>query len=160
MRNTFFEEQLVGCSSKWGLTYAPLPTSKYCVDNELFRNFYHNKGIQPGTFKLAEVSQNFVFKELSSMNPQKATGMDNISPKFFKDSASIITLAITHIINLSITSGHVPDDLKIAKVSPLYKKNDKLDVSNYRPISVLNTISKILEKSVYVQIQKYLAEKK
>ena len=137
----------------------PLPTNKYCVDKELFENFYHHKGIQPGTFKLAEVSQHFIFKELNSLNPQKATGMDNISPKFLKDSASVITPAITHIINLSITSGQVPEDLKVAKVSPLYKKNDKLEVGNYRPISVLNTVSKILEKSVYVKIQKYLDEK-
>ena len=57
---------------------------------------------------------------------------------------------------MSITSGQVPDDLKIAKVTPLYKKNDKLEVGNYRLISVLSAISKVLEKSVYIQIQKYL----
>ena len=62
-------------------------------------------------------------------------------------------------MNLSITSGKVPDDFKIAKVTPLYKKNDKLDVGNYRPVSVLSAVSKVLEKAVYVQTQKYLQEK-
>ena len=136
----------------------PPPKNQFDVDSQLFKNFYHEKGIQPGAYKLSAITQDFVFKELNSMNPQKATGMDNISPKFLKDSASIIAPTVTHIINLSITSGQVPDDLKIAKVTPLYKKNDKLEVGNYRHISVLSAISKVLEKSVYIQIQKYLHE--
>ena len=49
--------------------------------------------------------------------------------------------------------------IKIAKVTPLYKKNDKLEIGNYRPVSVPSAVSKILENAVYVQIQKYLRER-
>ena len=57
---------------------------------------------------------------------------------------------------MSITTNVVPDELKVARVTPLHKKNSKLDVGNYRPISILCSISKILEKSVHSQITKYL----
>jgi hypothetical protein len=58
-------------------------------------------------------------------------------------------------INLSISSGVVPEDMKVARVCPIFKKNSRLDVVNYRPISILIIISKILEKTVYLQLEKY-----
>ena len=75
-----------------------------------------------------------------------------------KDGATIIKSAITHIINLSISTETVPDLLKQAIVKPLYKKGSKLEVGNYRPVSLLCIISKILEKAVYVQLEKYLID--
>ena len=55
----------------------------------MFKNYYLNKGIQPRAYKLAKITQEFVFKEMSSINPQKVTGMDNISPKFLKKKQRI-----------------------------------------------------------------------
>ena len=57
---------------------------------------------------------------------------------------------------MSIDTGIVPDELKFAKVKPFYKKNSRLDAGNYRPVSILCIISKILERAVYVQIEDYL----
>ena len=63
-----------------------------------------------------------------------------------RDSASVIACPLTHVINLSITQGVVPDDLKSARVVPLFKKNDKTEVGNYRPfVSILSIISKVLK---------------
>ena len=59
---------------------------------------------------------------------------------------------------MSIDTNTVPDELKFAKVKPLFKKNSRLDVGNYRPVSILCIVSKILERSVYVQMEKYLNE--
>ena len=56
------------------------------------------------------------------MNPCKATGLDNISAKFVRDGAVIITPAITHIVNLSIHTSQVPEDMKKARIVILYKK--------------------------------------
>ena len=64
---------------------------------------------------------------------------------------------MTHIFNLSITSGMVPIELKIARVVPLFKAGDKSIFSNYRPISVLPSFSKILEKPVYNRLIDYLS---
>ena len=136
----------------------PAPVNMYTVDSRNFQDFYKSKNIVPGSFKLQCVSEDFVFKELSSLNPHKSVGLDNIGPRFLKDGANILKKPVTSIINLSILSNTVPDELKAARVTPLHKKNSKLDVGNYRPISILCTMSKILEKSVHCQIIKYLNE--
>ena len=82
-----------------------------------------------------------------------------IPARFLKDGARILYQPLNYIINLSLMSSTFPDDMKIAKVTPLHKKKDKTDVGNYRPISVLSIVSKILERSVHTQIEKYFQEK-
>ena len=62
------------------------------------------------------------------------------------------------MFNLSIEKGVFPDDLKIARVTPIYEGEDSRDVSNYRPISVLPCFSKILECIMYNRLYKYLIE--
>ena len=66
---------------------------------------------------------------------------------------------ITAIINQSIQSGIVPDEMKEARVSPIYKKNSPLEVGNYRPVSILCIVSKILERSVYFTVVKFFITK-
>ena len=67
---------------------------------------------------------------------------------------------LTHVIILSIIQCVVPDDLKSARVDPLFKKNDKTGVGNYRLVSILSIISKAVEKVIYEQLETYLDEKK
>ena len=67
-----------------------------------------------------------------------------------KDSIDKIIFPITSIINLSITSGFVPNQLKIAGVIPLFKSGERDIFSNYRPVSILPAFSKILEKCTIV----------
>ena len=128
------------------------------VDSQKFKDYYKDKGITPKSFKISQISEYFVLKELRKLNPTKSCGIDGIKPRFLKDGANIISSAITHIINLSIATETVPDLLKQAIVKPLYKKGSKLEVGNYRPVSLLCIISKILEKAVYVQLEKYLID--
>ena len=75
--------------------------------------------------------------------------------RFVKDGASIISQPLTHVINLSLIQGVVPDDLKSARVVPIFKKSDTTSVGNYRPVSILSIISKIYEKIVYDQVESY-----
>ena len=76
--------------------------------------------------------------------------LDGLAPKFLKDGAPQLAPVVTHIVNLSIVTKTVPDDLKCAKIIPLYKKKSRLEVGNYRPVSILSCMSKILEKCVYI----------
>ena len=62
-------------------------------------------------------------------------------------------------MNVSITTNVVPKEFKAARVRPLFKKNSRLDVGNYRPVSILCIASKLLEKAVYTQLESYLKEK-
>ena len=97
-----------------------------------------------------------MLKLLTELNSQKATGLDGLPAKFLKDGASTIAKPLTHIINMSITSGQFPKELKCAKIVPIYKKKLKTDPGNYRPVSILSIISKIFEKVVCEQLSEYL----
>ena len=63
---------------------------------------------------------------------------------------------LCHILHLSLSTGIFPDKLKIARVTPVFKSGDKCELSNYRPISVLPCLSKILEKIVYNRTVKFV----
>ena len=93
---------------------------------------------------------------LSSLKLGKATGLDNLPSKFLKVGAPHIANSMAHIINLTIRSGKIPSDLKQARVTPLFKKNDRTTPGNYRPVSILSILSKIMEKVIHEQIEQYL----
>ena len=63
------------------------------------------------------------------------------------------------MINLLFENGCFPDDLKLAEVSPIFKKNDDLDKENYRPVSVLFNVSKVFERIIYSQIDAFMQDK-
>ena len=103
------------------------------------------------------VSEELVFLELSKLSVNKSLGYDEIPAKFLKKGASEIKGVITYLVNLSIRKNEFPDELKFAKIKPLHKKNKKTEVENYRPVSMLCIISKILERAVHMKFEKYLA---
>ena len=70
------------------------------------------------------------FKELKNLKTSKSTGLDEIPARFVKDSASFLKLPVTFLINMSISENCVPDDMKEARVKPLFKKGSNLDVGN------------------------------
>ena len=95
-------------------------------------------------------------KFLRSLDIKKATGLDEISARLLKSSADIIAESITSIINQSIDSKVFPVSWKRARVTPIFKSGSAHDVSNYRPISILPVMSKIMEKHVYNALTAYL----
>ena len=97
-----------------------------------------------------------VFHSLTTLKISKSCGHDKIPPKLLKDSAIVIAPFLTHIFNQSINTGIFPEDLKTAIISPIYKSGSKNECCNYRPISVLSTVAKILEKLISVQLYEYL----
>lgn len=100
----------------------------------------------------------FIRNLFTKLNPSKSTGLDSIPARFIKDGASVIKIPITFLINLSIDSSFVTDDMKSARVTPIYKKSSPVVVGNYRPVSILSIVSKILERSVYNQLSEYPSE--
>ena len=98
-----------------------------------------------------------IVKHLKS---SKSSGHDGISVYLLKQIISYIATPLSHIFNLSLSSGKCPKALKLAKVIPIYKKDDPSLISNYRPISLLPSISKILEKIVYKRLFNFLRQNK
>ena len=110
------------------------------------------------TFCLQPVSANFVINEISKMDSNKATGNDNISCRLLKLACPVVAKSLTSIINLSLKKGCVPRLWKSAKVLPLHKSGDTSCLKNYRPISVLPVLSKILERAVYNQLFQFISD--
>ena len=133
---------------------AKLPKETFDT-NKIFQ-FYRKLGVTSNSFQFSKVSEVDVEKLLKGLNVTKSTGCDNISAKFLKDGANVVASPITYVINLSIQTSTVPMDFKTARVVPLYKKGDKNNESNYRPVSILPVISKIFERIIYNQLNDFL----
>ena len=97
---------------------------------------------------------------LSKITNSHSCGHDNISSSTLKCIAHEIFECLTFIINQSITTGIFPNNLKIAKVVSLYKKDDQSQIKNYRPISVLPVISKIFKYKMLSQLMEYFTSHK
>lgn len=93
---------------------------------------------------------------IHSLPVNKASGLDGISAKLLKEAGPIVSASLTYIINLSLTTGIFPDDWKGARVSPIHKGDAKTNPNNYRPISVLPVVSKLVERIVFNQFYEYL----
>lgn len=108
------------------------------------------------SFNISQVSNDKINELINALPLNKACGLDGISARLLKDAAPIIVPSLTFIINLSIRTGIFPDDWKIAKVTPIYKDEDKANPNNYRPISVLPVVTKLIERVIFDQLYSYL----
>ena len=93
-----------------------------------------------------------------SNNSKKSGGYDNIDPNIIRHVIPQIANQLAHIFNSSFTMGIVPRKLTIVKAIPLYKSENPELFTNYRPISIIPSLSKILERLMYNRINNFLAE--
>ena len=100
------------------------------------------------SFGLLPTSENEIINVTPLLKTTTSAGSDDTNPAIAQSSIAFIAapLGLAGIINSSFYTGLVPDDLKIAKVVPIFKAGQKNSISNYRPISILPLFSKILEK--------------
>ncbi len=75
-------------------------------------------------------------------------------------AGSAILESLHYIFNLSLNTGVFPNDSKIARVTPIYKSEEKTDCGNYRPISIISNVGKVFEKVIYNQLLAFLNENK
>ena len=93
-----------------------------------------------------------VITVLSNLNNNKAHGLDGIPARLFTETSSQIAPSLCALFNKSLHCGVHPDDWKLANVVPVHKRDEKSYVENYRPISLLPLISKVLERCVFQNI--------
>ena len=115
----------------------------------------YNDYINPANsvFHLNSINIPGVLHLLENLPINKAAGLDKIPCHLVKLAAPIIPKSIWFICNQSIDTGIFPSDLKAARVTPIFKSNEKVDLNNYRPISVLSPIAKVFERLVYTQLK-------
>ena len=149
---TFFSDIAKNLLSK--LPIAPNRFNKNSV-LEYYKNLQVTKN-----FQFSQITDATIFEILKNLDVSKSAGNDNITAIFLKDGAEYLASPIAQLCNLSISTSTFPDNCKSAKVLPLYKKGSKTDPKNYRPISLLPLISKIIEKVIHDQTQSFLDENK
>ena len=104
-------------------------------------------------------SRSRIRRSFNSLKPNKSPGFHNISSSVVTFCASGIFTPLKHIFNLSLQTGIFLNGMKIARVSPIFKKGEEFFFTNYRPISVLPYFSKLLERLMYNRLYKYLLQK-
>ena len=102
-------------------------------------------------------TENQITDLLLSLNTSKSTGPDSISATMLQSTATFIAPSLTKLFNLSITSGCFPSGWKCARITPIFKSADPALPSNYRPISILPIVSKVLERHIYNLVFNHLA---
>ncbi|CAF4833004.1 unnamed protein product [Pieris macdunnoughi] len=105
---------------------------------------------------LEPCSSDEILKVINNLDTHCSAGLDGISTKSIKCIKDHIAKNLSKCFNKLLEIGEFPDSLKIAKVTPIFKSGSKTNTGNYRPISVLPIISKILEKILYNRLTKYL----
>jgi hypothetical protein len=132
--------------------------TKDLTSNTNYQSYLKNPNTH--SLYLEPVQQSEITKIILNLNSKKSSGSDNITPKLLKICISPLTHPLLHIANLSFANGHFPTPLKLAKVIPIFKKNDNTIPGNYRPISLLSIINKIIEKLMYSRLYKFLSKHK
>ena len=105
----------------------------------------------PVSFNFSKISEIDILKICNQLKPKLSSGVDFISNKLLKQIAPIIITPLHYLINLSLETGYIPGELKIAKIVPIYKDGDSHCFTNYRPISLLSSFAKLVEKIVAKQ---------
>lgn len=102
------------------------------------------------------INTELLAKFLSKLDPNKSIGPDGVHPRVLRNCSSAFIKPITILFDASLAAGSIPLSWKQANVTPLYKKGDKLDPSNYRPISLTSILCRLLEKLIKQAIMHHL----
>ena len=115
---------------------------------------------QPDSMFLQPTNKSEIEKIIKSLDSNKSSDIYGMSPKLLKILSPAISETLSNIFNKSFALGVLPDQMKLATITPIFKGGSKLDVSNYRPVSVLPIISKVLQKLMLTRLTKYLDKSK
>ena len=118
----------------------------------LIKENYRNTN---NTFHFENVSVKDIEKELKNLLSSKAAQDTDIPTKVIKANIDIFTPILLDEFNKSLALGIFPSSMKLANITPVFKKDDRTDKCNYRPISILPNLSKVFEKCIYNQLSTF-----
>ena len=127
-------------------------------DGQSYKVYLQNPTLKKFAFK--KVNDNEVLSIINKLKNKKSRGADNISNQLLKTIKQELCKPLTIIINQMIETRVYPEKFKISKITPIYKKNERTNIANYRPISLLPTLSKLFERVIHTQLYTYFDENK
>ena len=116
----------------------------------------NDKIVNQGKFSFKPITKLAIDIEVQLINPKKASTSDGIPPKMLKISSQVSADTLHNLFNDMLKTGNFPNNLKLADITPVFKKNNPFHKVNYRPVSVLPSISKVFEKLMQKQISGYI----
>ena len=143
---------------------------KHCIKTNLLKylkDFFHLGKIIDNpqdianafnTYFISIGPSGYVASLIDRLKNKESSGIDKLSNKHIKAAKNVIAKPLTLMINQMLNTGIFPDKLKQSKVTPIFKANDKELLSNYRPISVLSSMSKLSEYAISDQLTQYLID--
>ena len=140
---------------------AKIPAERGSYKDYLFKKnknneyYINNAG---HVFFLSPTESKEVSDMIANLDDKKSPGPNGIPILILKKFKEFFSIWLAKLINLSFETGVFPDLLKFAKITPLHKKESKLDFHNYRPISLLSVYSKLFEKLIYSRVYAYLVK--
>lgn len=144
---SYFNIKSIETSKQFGL----------CFNNDLANKLSNEKQkIQSSQFQFESILPNDVTKIIKSIKTKKSAGCDEIPVDLMKRISHLIAEPICIIVNQSFQNNIFPYHLKYAELKPIYKKGEKQNPDNYRPISILPSFSKIFEKVAFQQLSNFL----
>ena len=105
-----------------------------------------------------QITREAVQKKLEKLNVTKSCGPDNMHPFVLQKTASVTCIPLELIFKKSLEDGECPEDWRSANVTPIHKKGDRTDPSNYRPVSLTSQICKVMESLIREHVLKHLTE--
>jgi hypothetical protein len=129
------------CSTKEDTSYMPEPDRNDIITEHLCK---------------IEITSDEVMTNLQTLRIDKSPGPDNIHPRLLKELCDVLAQPIAHIFNLSLSNSVVPQEWKDAIIAPIFKKGNKSDPANYRPVSLTSILCKVLEKCVANRITEHI----
>ena len=115
----------------------------------------NDKIVNQDKFSFEPISKLDIDKEVQLINPKKASTSDSIPSKILKIISEVSADTLHNLLHM-LKTGNFPDNLRLADITPVFKKKNALDKVNYRPVSVLPSISKVFEKPMQKQIRSYM----
>ena len=150
----FYSELTVGLQEK-------LPRAPNKFSSQTTKNYYAKTSCNVSNdFEFSSVSEEDVKKILLSLDTSKAAVIEQIPAKFLRNGAEVLALPLGNIMNLSTKLSNFSEECEIAKLKPMFKRGARTGPKNYRLISFLPLVSKIIEKSIHFQIEDFLNKKK
>ena len=130
--------------------------SQDCINPLTYLDQNFNCPIIP--LNLKKTTTHEIGKIIHDIKTKDSSGYDEISTRILKISSPYVVSPLTFIFNKILSTGVFPERLKYSEVIPVFKKGDSGDFANYRPISILTSFSKIIEKIIYKRLYKYLQD--
>ena len=129
------------------------------IKNDSNTNYsYYLTGNSENRFQFQEINEESILKIIDNFPAKSSSGCDGITLKQLKYLKYVLINPLTILINQILNTGIFPDKMKIAKVIPIFKNEDQTSFCNYRPISLLPVISKVIEKVIYNQMYSFFTK--